>query len=276
MRDAIQGYCQKWSLTADGEPFETGSSVLAPVRHAAAPAFLKLFKVDDERKSPGVLAHYAGHGSVRPIVHDNGAVLLERVLPGKPLSALVRDGRDDEATAILCETAARLHLKPAPSDSPTLMGWAAAFTRYRNGESHPLMPESLLAEAEREYLDLCWTQGRLALLHGDLHHDNILFDEKRGWLAIDPKGVAGEREFEPAMALKNPEGSENFYSQPEVMLRRIGLMSDLLGLDRSRVMRWNFAQAMLSTLWMIEDGFENESVARALALVETARRLASD
>jgi streptomycin 6-kinase len=274
MQSALEPYFKKWPLTPDGEAFEAGSSILIPVRTAAAPAFLKLFRIEDERKSPEVLAHYAGHGSVRAIAHDEGAVLLERAMPGTPLSALVRDGRDDEATGILCEVARKLHAKPSPAGTPRLADWADAFARYRRRQPHALLPSALLSEAEREFFELCRSQGPSVLLHGDLHHDNILFDEARGWLAIDPKGVAGEREFEPAMALKNPEGCEAFFCRPDIMLRRIDAMSDLLNLDRSRVLRWNFAQAMLSTLWMVEDGFPDEAIAHALSLVETARRLA--
>src|SRR6266567_6137524 len=34
------------------------------------------------------------------------------------------------------------------------------------------------------------------LVHGDLHHDNVLSSARAGWLAIDPKGVAAEPAYE--------------------------------------------------------------------------------
>jgi len=42
-------------------------------------------------------------------------------------------------------------------------------------------------------------------LHGDLHHDNVLDFGARGWLAIDPKRLVGERGFDFANILRNPD-----------------------------------------------------------------------
>jgi streptomycin 6-kinase len=38
----------------------------------------------------------------------------------------------------------------------------------------------------------------------DLHHYNVLSDSGRGWLAIDPKGLVGEVEYEVGAAIRNP------------------------------------------------------------------------
>ena len=46
--------------------------------------------------------------------------------------------------------------------------------------------------AQRVHRRLCESQRDVRLLHGDLHHDNVLLDAGRGCLAIDPTGVTGE------------------------------------------------------------------------------------
>ena len=46
-------------------------------------------------------------------------------------------------------------------------------------------------------------RGRHTLVHGDLHHHNVL-RSKRGWLAIDPKPMLGEPEYDVASFLWNP------------------------------------------------------------------------
>ena len=61
--------------------------------------------------------------------------------------------------------------------------------------------------AQRLYVGLCASQTSTRLLHGDLHHYNILRDGDRGWVAIDPKGVVGEVEYEIGAALRNPYGA---------------------------------------------------------------------
>jgi hypothetical protein len=52
--------------------------------------------------------------------------------------------------------------------------------------------------------ELLSSSGKEVLLHGDLHHWNILSSEREGWLAIDPKGLAGEAECETGAFLRNP------------------------------------------------------------------------
>ncbi len=48
-------------------------------------------------------------------------------------------------------------------------------------------------------------QQGAALMAGDLHHRNILDFGSRGWLAIDPKGILGERGFDFANIFCNPD-----------------------------------------------------------------------
>jgi streptomycin 6-kinase len=50
----------------------------------------------------------------------------------------------------------------------------------------------LLEEAETLFAELNASMAEPFLLHGDLHHENILAAEREPWLAIDPKGVVGE------------------------------------------------------------------------------------
>ena len=39
------------------------------------------------------------------------------------------------------------------------------------------------------------------MLHGDLHHDNVLTADREPWLAIDPHGVLGDPEKRAAYEL---------------------------------------------------------------------------
>ena len=41
------------------------------------------------------------------------------------------------------------------------------------------------------------------LLHGDLHHENIVLDQNRGYILIDPKGVVGDPVFELSRFILN-------------------------------------------------------------------------
>jgi streptomycin 6-kinase len=126
-----------------------------------------------------------------------------------------------------------------------------------------------LAKAEATFFDLANSMSRPVLLHGDLHHENILASDRDGWLAIDPQGVIGEPAYEAGAFLRNPMPS--FLDRPkleEVLARRIQLFSETLGLDPIRLRGWGFAQAVLAAVWSIEDhesGWEQRlAVANAL------------
>ena len=93
------------------------------------------------------------------------------------------------------------------------------------------------------------------LLHGDLHHENILAAERASWLAIDPKGVIGEPAYETGALLRNR--LPNLLDAPQavrVLTRRIDQLSEMLYFARARVRNWAMAQAVLSMWWTIEDG----------------------
>jgi streptomycin 6-kinase len=91
------------------------------------------------------------------------------------------------------------------------------------------------------------------LLHGDLHHFNILSAED-SWLAIDPKGIVGEPAYEVGAWMRNPIPN---IPEPELrrfVWRRLDILADILELDWERLRQWSLAQAVLSAWWSYEDG----------------------
>jgi streptomycin 6-kinase len=94
------------------------------------------------------------------------------------------------------------------------------------------------------------------LLHGDLHHDNVILDDDRGWLAVDPKGVIAEPEYEVGAALRNPFDRPVLFADPATIRKRVDRFARDLALDATRVLSWAFAQAVLSAVWTVEDGLE--------------------
>jgi streptomycin 6-kinase len=92
------------------------------------------------------------------------------------------------------------------------------------------------------------------LLHGDLHHWNILSATRQPWLSLDPKGVVGEREYEVGALIRNPD--LDTFSDAElrrVQIRRLDIFAEMLGFDRQRMLAWGLAQAVLSAWWAMED-----------------------
>jgi streptomycin 6-kinase len=201
-----------------------------------------------------------GRGMVRLLDYDmnDKALLLERLEPGTPLSQLADD---DEATFQAAAVMRQLW-RPVPPvhPFPSVIDWGRGFLRLRQryeGGNGPF-PAALLQEAESLFAELSTSMAESVVLHGDLHHENILAARRVPWLAIDPKGVIGEPAYETGSLLRNRLPDLRDAPQAvRVLTRRVDLLADVLDLDRMRVRDWAMAQAVLSAWWIIEDGSDN-------------------
>jgi streptomycin 6-kinase len=185
---------------------------------------------------------------------DRFCMLLERLEPGTSLLALTDD---EEATSIAASVMKRLW-RPAPPEHhlSTVHRWFKSLRDLRvtfAGGTGPL-PASTVGRAEELYDDLMTSSAEPVLLHGDLHHDNILMAQREPWLAIDPKGLVGEPVFETGSWLRNwmPDLMQGPHPR-RVLARRIDQFSEELGFERARIRDWAVAQAVLSACWSIED-----------------------
>lgn len=267
LEERLDDRVRTWSIVVD-ETFETASSLIAYGRRAGDHVVLKLAKSRGDEWSAGEVLHaFGGRGMVR--VHDfvAGAVLLERLQPGRSLVELSATDRDDAATDVLAEVLGAMSPDPMVTACPTVHDWARGFAWYAaSGTS--AVPADVVVRAERVYASLCASQTRPRLLHGDLQHSNVLFDGGRGWVAIDPKGVVGELEFEIGAALRNPVERPDLFARPAIIERRLSQFTARLGVDPDRALGWAFAQAVLSAIWEIEDGSPAQATHSPLRLAE--------
>jgi streptomycin 6-kinase len=263
----------RWQLVAEGPALDTLNGSVAFVRRDTERLVLKIIgSASDELQALPAYAHFAGRGAVRLLAQAGRALLLERIAPGHALTRKVADGDDDGASWILCDVMAALHGDaPPPAGLATVEDWGADFDRYR-AVGGPL-PAALVDRAAAIFSDLCRSQGPRIVLHGDLHHDNVLRDARRGWLAIDPKGVIGERAYECGALLRNPTEDAARFADPAIIDRRVRIICERLGLDRARVLAWCFAQAVLAAVWAVQDGrVDRRGIVTAEATLPLLRR----
>ena len=233
----------------------TERAALSLGRRCGIPVVLKVTAPDgDEARQGEILAAFQGRGAVWVHAHEPGAILMERALPGNALTDVVLAGRDDEATVILARTLGSMDPGPSPAWVRTADSLAADLAQGTH------VPHDLLARARETHASLCASQTRVRLLHGDLHHDNLLFDGRRGWLAIDPKGVVGEPEFEAGALFRNPWERPDLFRDPARIRARLACLGQALPLDLARVRSWAFVQAVLAAIWGIEDGIPEAEV----------------
>ena len=270
--DQLLSRARQWNVSIDQTDETTGSLLAFGKRHGAA-VVLKITKQrNDEWNSGKVLRAFSGEGTVIVYESDGGAVLLERLVPGDELVELVRRGEDDRATQILAQVMRQMAGHEPPTDCPTTHDWARGFDRYLQTNDSQVARD-LVIEAGDLYRSLANSQQRPMLLHGDLQHYNVLFDENRGWVAVDPKGVVAELEYEVGAMLRNPVEQPELFTSPLVIERRLRMLTDTLDLDYQRTLKWSFAQAVLSAIWDIEDRFPVSPDHHTLRLAQSIQTL---
>jgi streptomycin 6-kinase len=271
--DRIQQLAREWRLKID-ESFETETSVISFVTRDGQNLVLKVVKQPgDEWHSGAVVSAFDGRGMVRVYEHTGGAMLLERLHPGNNLVELAIGERDEEATEILGDVIRRMSAAesgPIVKGCPTVEDWGDGFARYLvTGDDR--IPRDLVESAQEVFADLCASQNGKRLLHGDLQHYNVLFDSERGWLPIDPKGVVGELEYEVGAMLRNPGERPDLFLSTSTIERRLRQFETQLNLNYERMLAWSFAQAVLSAIWSVEDGFAVDVENPALRLAYLIR-----
>lgn len=260
----------RWDLVADGAPLITHSSHLLAVRRRAdgAPAILKLPQEAEEKLGGILMVWWGGDGAARVLAHDDGALLLERAIGTRSLAlmAIAGGASDDDASRILCATAARLHA-PRGAPPPTLIPLARWFADLAPAAARY---GGILQRSDAIARELLAAPDDVCTLHGDLHHDNVLDGGARGWLAIDPKRLLGDRGFDFANILCNPEHA--VATAPGRLERQIAVIAEAAHLDRARLVHWVTAYAGLSAAWILDDGNEYDA-ALPLAIAERAAAL---
>lgn len=243
--DAFSEYFNFWELAVDGPFIETPRAMLLPVIWHDRPAMLKVSASLEERQGYDLLEWWNGKGASKILARSGAAILMERATGMRSLAELSRTGHDEEACAIICGVVARLHEahRAPPPVLTSLDDWFAALNATQNVD---------LLESRNAMRELLAQPRDIGCLHGDIHHQNILDFEDRGWLAIDPKGLMGERAFDYANLFCNPD--IEIAGNLETFLSRVSFVAKYAKLDRRRLLKWVLAWSGLSAAWHFEDG----------------------
>lgn len=214
------------------------------------PIILKL-GLDSEalKREAFALKCFAGCGAVHVLAEDNGMLLLERAIPGISLKSYF-PAKEKESIEIVCGVMKKLHQANIPTthNFPHIKDWLAALDKDWN------IPHDYLQKARELRDQLLNTSDPDVLLHGDLHHDNIL-QNGEGWLVIDPKGVIGEPAYEVAAFIRNPIPELLTHADaPNIIQGRVTQFAEALELPSQRILDWCFVQAVLAQAWALEDG----------------------
>jgi len=303
--------CDRWELSL-GEAFDLSwNYVVAAETAGGTPCVLKA-EPPVQPDGEGVVRELralqlAGPSAVGVIESDAdlAVMLLERAIPGDVLADRCA-GDDDGATEILAG-AMEGFWQPVDEDDRPRLGLPDVtelkdiFERFDRGPHGSIArrkkaksPASGLATqlgldeagtgipsiraardtAERVLGELQSDRVTARILHGDLHHENVLYDEGRGFVVIDPKGFVGDPSYEIGAALYNPLAMVSGITELRPLFdRRIAIYCSVLGLDREKVTAWSYVKAVFSALWVLEDGGtiegEDDLIVRSIATLRT-------
>jgi streptomycin 6-kinase len=200
------------------------------------------------------LLFFKGQGCIKLYDYDlsKGGMLLEAIKPGTTLKTLFPHN-DMNATLYAADLIKKLHhgrtLDPAHT-YPTINTWLALLD---NADMNSI-PSVHLHNAQALTHHLLTSQKDLYLLHGDLHHENILLSSQNSWTAIDPKGVIGELAYEVGALIRNPIVELLEQQNPhEIIARRLSHFSKVLAIERQRLVDWSYTQAILAACWAMQD-----------------------
>lgn len=251
LSEVIEKISKKWGLT-DILAFPNLSyGFVAEAMQNDKPVVLKItfHSIIQEYTS---LKHYDGHGviSVMDVDFDLNSLLLQKAVPGVSLKyyptstilnkmAIYADVVNKIASVSLNNEGCYPHISKWCEDLSSIQ---SDIINKKLSDKALRLAEYLLKTSKNEYL-----------CHGDLHLDNIL-EANSEWLAIDPKGVIAEKEFEVAAfpLLTDEEIDKKVNLAKRIMVRNHSLATQF-GFTQQRLLSWIFVRNILSAKWHIED-----------------------
>ncbi len=247
----------RWGCVPDGEVLHGAVGVIVPVRwRADEAAVLKVsFPHPGNVHEPDAFEAWGGRGAVMLRERDDErfAMLLERAQP----STLAELADGDEVITVAGWLNRRLAI-PAPPGLPRLREQADAWEEGLHKDASELthgLPRHVVDAAVATVRDLGRVQPDL-LIHGDLHAGNVLRADREAWLAVDPKGYAGDPAYDAGTLLKSR--ALTFLEAADlrqIVRRALDVFAEAAELDRERVRRWSQFHAVQAAFWGRRHGF---------------------
>jgi streptomycin 6-kinase len=177
------------------------------------------------------------------------AFLMEYLTPGHSLKTVVQSGQDETATRIICKTI--LDLQSQQTKIFSFKHLSELVTDLLHLKGH--VEDYTLSKVQSLFHDLTSDQTQDVLLHGDLHHDNII-SHHTAWRVIDPHGYRGDAAAEVGAMIRNP--LDCFPADKPlsaIIENRLKILSETLPFDAHKIRAWAYCMTLLSAAWNIED-----------------------
>jgi len=203
-------------------------------------------------KETQCLKAFESHATPKVIANKDNMIIMECAVPGITLKEHF-PLQETEATNILCNVIKDLHTAQIPIGH----NFYHIKDLLQTLDKEIDIPNNILNKARRLRDKLLSTTTKEVLLHGDLHHDNILKND-HGWMVIDPKGFIGDPAFETTAYICNPIPDLLHENNPtEIIIGRIQLCAKNLNFPEQRVKDWFYVKSVLCWAWSLEDKLDH-------------------
>ncbi|MYL63243.1 hydrogenase expression protein HypB [Bacillus hwajinpoensis] len=246
-------YCeQKWSLKME-DPYHLSINYVAPAKLESGKEVVVKLSIPgadflDELESLRLFNHQ-GMVKVNAFDKEKGIIILEKLSPGHTLATVEND-------ELACHEAGLVMKKlsiSAPShtrlQTTAVREKLLRDTVMQNVDGYGPLSSHVLRTSLSLITKLNQSIAQYKLLHGDFHHYNVLASEDTDWVAIDPKGLLGETEYDLIQFLLNKLPEKDVY---EVTQKRVDIFTKDLNLDKERLLLWGYCHTVLATSWTVE------------------------
>lgn len=270
MNEKLKHYLRVWGLSDPEQLVEDrATSSIYKVTYESVPAVLKILTpvgMEDEANGETALRCWDGQSAVKLLRYDDQVHLLEYA-QGEDLKAMVHGGEDKKATAIIGDILNVLHhacaVQPPEKLTPLRERFRALF-EFASGKDE----SSIYVRAAHVADKLLSTPLNSCVLHGDMHHENVIHSAGRGWLAIDPKGLCGESTYDAANTILNPSGVDSLIESEERIVETADILAGKLSVETVRLLKFAFAHACLSASWSVSDGQNLPHALKMASIIE--------
>ena len=261
MREVVNDAIEKWKLDHIEVIYEhSAKGVFTAESKNFGSVILKVDQHKSQLKSEyQMLARLSGRHSCKVYSFDESAGLLleERIFPGTVLRSEVSL---EKRIQMFLQVFHEIHM---PEDSgTTYLNWLEQIHEYcvqhQVAEDMASRAHLFCAEIFEKYPDR-------VLLHGDLHHDNLLRRTDGSYAMIDPKGVVGPAIMDLPRFILNEFDTVHACSDRLHIEEVIRLLGEQSGYSVADIRKLFYMETVLENIWRAEDGEEMDRQEMELA-----------
>lgn len=202
---------------------------------------------------------------------EAGIFLEQYIAPGIALRA---EPSLDARLAVFCGLYQDLHIcSKIEGVYPTYKQWVYRITEYMRNRQDCTDLYLKMKKAKAVFDNVSLNYNGEYLLHGDLHHDNILLNQDGAYTIIDPKGVIGDPVFDIPRFILNEFGNELTPALQSKVSYIITILAEQLHIPSHALKQCLYVEMTMAVCWCAESGSDSSELAKLMEKIELTERI---